>query len=64
MRLDGREPAGGGANGEDVARYFALTDDLKLKPGTRDRIDSGMYRYLSSFTFYRTSHASLCGKHP
>lgn len=44
----------GGANGEDVRRYFELTDDPKLKAGTRDRIDAGTYRYLSSFTFYLT----------
>lgn len=44
----------GGASDEDMRRYFALTDDPKLKAGTRDRIDSGTYRYLSSFIFYLT----------
>ncbi len=44
----------GGASDADVTRYFELTDDPELKIGTRDSIDTGTYRYLSSFTFYLT----------
>lgn len=45
--------AGGGSD-EDVAAYLAMVDDAVVKARTRDAVEQGCYRVLSSYTFYLT----------